>query len=152
MIRHQKSIRLHFLGAHYFNFSSSLGNFLYGQFYNSQKIGCEPFLAASTQNLKQWDLTNYLGFCDNRIMCWGPSIKDVGIFQGGRGVSNSDVARYQKVKVRLIRVKIPTWGRGVSKTAQKIPTSFMDGPLFYFLRIIYLLNKGIVIAKNLNTF
>ena len=26
-------------------------------------------------------------------ICWGPSIKDVGIFKG-EGVSNSDVARY----------------------------------------------------------
>ena len=30
----------------------------------------------------------------------GPSIKDVGIFEGGRGVSNFDVARYYKVGVR----------------------------------------------------
>ena len=60
----------------------------------------------------------------------GPSINDVGIFQGRRVVSNFDVvARYQKVGVRQIRVKTTTGERGVSKTSQKIPTSFMDGPL-----------------------
>ena len=45
---------------------------------------------------------------------------------GGEGVSNSDLERYQRVEVRVIRVKIPTWGRGVSEMAKKIPTSFMD--------------------------
>ena len=29
-----------------------------------------------------------------RRVPWGPSIKDVGIFLGGEGGSNSDVARY----------------------------------------------------------
>ena len=31
------------------------------------------------------------------------------------------------LEVRLIRVKNSTWGKGVSKMAKKIPTSFMDG-------------------------
>ena len=34
------------------------------------------------------------------VLYKGPSIKDVGIFQGRRGFSNSDVARYYKVEVR----------------------------------------------------
>ena len=39
---------------------------------------------------------------------------------GGKGVSNSDVARYLKVEVRSIRVKFLTWRRGVLRTAKKI--------------------------------
>ena len=50
----------------------------------------------------------------------------------GEGVSNSGVAKYYKVEVRQIRVKIPTWWRGVLKTAKKYTMLFMDGPLPYF--------------------
>ena len=37
------------------------------------------------------------------------------------------------VGVRQIRLYIPTWGRGVSKMAPKIPTSFMDSLCLYRL-------------------
>ena len=65
MIHPQASIELHFLG-HTISVGHTISIFLqvwekilYGQFYNSQKIGCDPFLAAAVQNLKEWDLTNY---------------------------------------------------------------------------------------------
>ena len=44
-----------------------------------------------------------------------------------RGVSYFGVTRYYKVGVRQIRIEISTWGRVVSKMAQKL-TSFMEGP------------------------
>ena len=45
-------------------------------------------------------------------ICWN-------ILGGGRRVSNSEVARYYWVKIRQIRVKIPTWGRGYQKRPKK---------------------------------
>ena len=78
----------------------------------------------------------------------GPSIKDVGIFQGVRGVSNSDVARYQKrQKLGKSGSKFRHGGGGYKKRPKKfrrllwtVPQGFASDKkktnLFFFINCV----------------
>ena len=54
----------------------------------------------------------------------GPSIKDVGSLEGGRGVPIDDMGRYDGGR----GTKNPISAIQGVKNDQKLPTSFMDGP------------------------
>ena len=53
-------------------------------------------------------------------------MKDVVNWEGGGGGKNWSKLPTDSTK------KLPTWGRGASKVKEKLPTSFMDGPLSVF--------------------
>ena len=52
---------------------------------------------------------------------WGPSINDVGNWEGSKIGQNC----------RRIVLKNCRHGRGGVKNPEKLPTSFMDGPIYY---------------------
>ena len=59
----------------------------------------------------------------------GSSIKVFGIFKGGRGVSNSDVARYQKVEGEVNQGQNSDMGEGGIKNGQTNSDVFYGRPL-----------------------
>ena len=67
---------------------------------------------------------------DFEVLSKGPSIKDVGSLEGGRGVPIDDMGRHDggRGKKNAISARLADLNFFFVK-CQKLPTSFMDGPV-----------------------